>query len=101
MREIASYLWASEFFEDAGDVAAGRRLFTAKRCAVCHEDAASGAPKLMGKAFNGATMVSALWRHGPRMVTQMTAKGIAWPRFERTQMADLIAFLNSTKGTKL
>jgi mono/diheme cytochrome c family protein len=101
MREIASYLWASQFFEDAGDVAAGRRIFTTKRCAVCHEDAASGAPKLTGKTFNGATMVSALWRHGPSMAVQMTAKGISWPRFERTQMADLIAFLNSTKGSTL
>jgi mono/diheme cytochrome c family protein len=101
MREVASYLWATQFFEDAGDAVAGRHVFIAKRCAVCHEDAASGAPKLIGRTFNGATMVSGLWRHGPRMVAQMTAKGISWPRFERTQMADLIAFLNSTKRSVL
>ena len=98
MREIASYLWASEFFEGSGNVTAGRRVFIAKRCAACHEDAASGAPKLTGKTFNGANMVSALWRHGPRMLDQMKGKGIAWPRFERAQMADLIAFLNSANG---
>jgi mono/diheme cytochrome c family protein len=100
MREITSYLWAAQFFEDAGDSAAGRRVFTGKRCAVCHEDAASGAPKLAGRTFSGVTMVSALWHHGPQMLDQMKAKSIAWPRFEGAQMSNLIAFLNSGPGRK-
>jgi len=100
MREIASYLWAAQFFEDAGDVAAGRRVFTAKRCTACHEDTANGAPKLLGKTFTGATMVSALWRHGPQMLEQMKAKRVPWARFEAVQMSDLIAFLNSGRGSK-
>jgi mono/diheme cytochrome c family protein len=98
MREITSYLWAGQFFEDRGAAAAGRRVFTAKRCATCHEDAASGAPKLAGKTFNGAIMVAALWHHGPAMLDRMRAKGIPWPRFEGAQMSDLIAFLNSGSG---
>jgi len=100
MREITSYLWAEEFFEDAGDSAAGRRVFTAKRCAVCHENSASGAPKLAGKMFSGVTMVSALWHHGPQMLDQMKAKNISWPRFEGAQMSNLIAFLNSGNGRR-
>ncbi len=40
-------------------------------------------------------MVSVLWRHGPRMLDQMKTKGLAWPRFDGAQMADLIAYLNS------
>jgi mono/diheme cytochrome c family protein len=98
MREITSYLWAGQFFEDTGAAAAGRRVFTAKRCATCHEDAASGAPKLAGKTFNGAIMVAALWHHGSEMLDRMRAKGIPWPRFDGTQMSDLIAFLNSGSG---
>ena len=39
-------------------------------------------------------MISVLWRHGPRMLDQMKTKGIEWPRFDGTQMADLIAYLN-------
>ena len=100
MGELLSYLWAQQFFEGSGNPAAGRRVFAAKRCATCHEDASTGAPKLAGSArsFNGATMVSALWHHGPRMLDQMKAKGISWPRFEGSQMSDLIAYLNSGKG---
>jgi mono/diheme cytochrome c family protein len=97
MSDLVSYLWAEQFFEDSGKPAFGRRVFAAKRCATCHEDPSSGAPKLAGagRSFSGAAMVSTLWHHGPRMLDQMKSKGIAWPRFERAQMSDLIAFLNS------
>jgi len=97
MRELLTYLWAAQFFEGSGNPAAGRRVFAAKRCAACHNDPSSGAPKLAGRSFSGATMVSVLWHHGPRMLDQMKAKSISWPRFEGTQMSDLIAFLNSNK----
>jgi len=100
MRELLGFLWAEKFFEASGNAAAGRRVFAAKRCTSCHEDASSGAPKLgrSGKSYNGATLVSVLWRHGPRMLDQMKTKSIPWPRFERGQMSDLIAFLNSQNG---
>ena len=97
MRELLSYLWARQFFEDAGDAGRGKRVFTAKRCANCHNDASSGAPPLTGgqRSFTGSTMVSALWHHGPRMLEQMRAKSIPWPRFDAREMSDLIAYLNS------
>jgi len=41
--------------------------------------------------------VAVLWHHGPRMQETMRAKNIAWPRFDGTEMADLIAFLNSAE----
>ncbi len=102
MREIVSYLWAAQFFEDQGNAAAGARVFTAKRCAVCHDNPSSGAPKIteMKRSFSAATMVSALWRHGPGMLDQMKAKGIAWPRFDGAEMANLIAYLNTQNGGK-
>ncbi len=102
MREITSYLWAQQFFEDQGSAARGARVFTAKHCTVCHDDASSGAPKLSGtgRSFNAATMVSVLWRHGPHMLDQMKNKGIAWPRLDGADMSNLIAFLNERSGGK-
>jgi mono/diheme cytochrome c family protein len=102
MKEIVSFLWAGEFFEDSGKSAAGERVFAAKHCTTCHNDAASGAPALpaAGRSFTGAAMVSALWRHGPRMMDQMNSKHIAWQRFDGHQMADVIAFLNSAGKRK-
>jgi cytochrome c2 len=100
MRKLVGYLWTQQFFEDAGSASSGRRVFLSKRCAACHESSSSGAPRLAdkGRSFSGATMVSVLWHHGPTMLVQMKNQGIAWPRFEHSQMSDLIAFLNSTNG---
>jgi cytochrome c2 len=96
MRDLLGYLWSEQFFDDAGIAASGRRVFAAKRCASCHE---KGSAPRIGEAgsFNGATMVSALWRHGPSMLSEMKKEGVAWPRFEGSQMADLIAYLNRKK----
>jgi cytochrome c2 len=100
MRELLSYLWAAQFFAGSGSAAAGQRVFAAKHCTVCHDNGPG--PKLppAGRAFSGASMVSALWSHGPNMLEQMKSKNIAWPRFEGAQMADLIAFLNSGGKSK-
>ena len=107
MRELLSYLWASPFFVDAGDAGRGKRVFAAKHCGTCHDDASSGAPKLAGgqrsftgATFTGATMVSALWHHGPRMLQQMNDRGIRWPRFDGREMSDLVAYLNSGARAK-
>jgi mono/diheme cytochrome c family protein len=102
MRDITSYLWAEQFFEDAGNPTAGGRVFTAMRCATCHNDASSGAPKLtgVGRSYTAASMLSVLWHHGPQMLDQMKAKGLAWPRFEGSDMANLIAYLNSQNKVK-
>ncbi len=94
MRELVSYLWAGQFFEDSGKAAAGEKVFAAKHCASCHAGSSATAPSLAGRTFTGATMVSALWRHGPQMLEQMKAKGVVWPRFDGGDMANLIAYLN-------
>ena len=101
MTDITSYLWAGQFFQDAGDANAGRRVFTAKRCATCHNNASSGAPKIAGvdRTFSGAGMVAALWHHGPRMLDQMKNRNLAWPRFDAWEMSNLIAYLNQ-RGAK-
>jgi cytochrome c551/c552 len=95
MQDLLNYLWARQFFEDAGNSASGRHVFESKRCAACHQDPSSGAPQLKGRTFSASVMVSALWHHGPRMLDQMKSKNIPWPRFDRAQMSDLIAYLNS------
>lgn len=102
MRDVTSYLWAEQFFANSGDADTGRRVFTGKRCATCHEDPSSGAPKLTGgqRSFSGGTMVSVLWHHGPQMMEQMKNKGITWPRFDGAEMSNLIAYLNSANGQK-
>jgi mono/diheme cytochrome c family protein len=97
MRQIIGYLWVRQYFRGDGSAERGKRVFSDKSCATCHNDAASGAPRLAkGKdAWSDITIVSALWGHGPQMLDQMTQKRITWPRFTTQQMADVVAYLNS------
>jgi cytochrome c5 len=97
MRQIISYIWTKQYFRGTGSAIRGKAVFTAKSCATCHNDAASGAPKLgKGKdAYSDITMVAALWDHGPQMLDSMTARKLAWPRFTAQEMSDVIAYLNS------
>lgn len=97
MRVLVSYLWARRFFEDSGNAIRGKRVFTAKKCSVCHDDRASGTPSLARgpNAFTGVSMVTALWHHGPAMLESFREKKLPWPRFDGTQMSDLIAYLNT------
>jgi mono/diheme cytochrome c family protein len=100
MRQIVGYIWYSRTIEGAGAAGRGAQVFAAKKCTVCHDDPASGAPSLAGlrandKYFSGATMISALTRHGPKMLDRMKEKNVAWPRFSAEDMSGLIAYLNT------
>lgn len=95
MRDIASYIWTQRLLDTGGNVVRGKKVFAAKSCATCHDDAASGAPPLTGmKDFTGVSIVAALWRHGPAMLAQMQQRHLAWPRFNEKEMADIIAYVN-------
>jgi mono/diheme cytochrome c family protein len=99
MHRLVGYLFSLRFFEERGDQARGRRVFTRKNCASCHDSVSSGAPTLTALAgsVSSATMVSTLWSHGADMLDRMRREKIAWPTFQGTEMADLIAYLNSRK----
>lgn len=100
MSALLGYVWESQFFQGNGNRRRGAKVFAARHCAQCHGAAGSGAPDLKAHAgsYDGTTIVSALWRHGPVMLEQMSQKGIRWPEFRLGEMADLIAWLNEGTG---
>ncbi len=97
MRAIAAYIWSRRLLESGGNPSGGANVFAAKKCTVCHNDPASGAPALTsrGNYFSGATMVSVLTRHGPDMLDKMREKHLPWPTFSGNEMSNLIAYLNT------
>ena len=62
---------------------------------------ASGNPMALpgqGWHYSEVTIMSALWRHGPEMLTRMRQAKIGWPRFNNAQqLADLVAYLNTVE----
>jgi mono/diheme cytochrome c family protein len=94
MKRIVGYVWSLQFEASRGVAAQGKRVFESKGCGACHTQA--GAPRLTGQA--GAAqpfdIIAGLLAHGPVMLQQLQARKAAWPRFEGTQLADLLAYLN-------
>ncbi len=97
MRKIVLYIWARQFLYPAGSPAKGRQLVESRKCVTCHESGGGPAPaftSLQGP-YSVVKLTSALWRHGPRMLSEMKAKGVSWPRFTPADVENLIAYIDS------
>jgi cytochrome c2 len=95
---LAAFLFTTQYDGTSGDLVKGSRLFTAKSCAQCH--AVGGRGGTVGPALDGfkrsrspVLMAAAMWNHGPQMAAAMNARGITWPTFRRTELADLVAYI--------
>ncbi len=95
MRRLLGYFVAMQFSDERGDPEKGERLFAAKRCSLCHDNPASGAPAraAMAGRMTSFGMVAALWKHGPAMLASMQRSQIPWPKFRGEEMADISAYL--------
>ncbi len=99
--DLIGFLYTLDYFDPPGNVEAGRRLFTEKKCVVCHQAGGTGGvvgPNLdFLKQFGSPILIAAaLWNHGPAMAEAMRAKGIARPTFRDAELRDLISYLKST-----
>jgi len=101
MRQILAYLWYTQVFVEPGSPAHGRNVFEKKGCVGCHSDPSSGAPDLKkalaarNAPLRPFSMASVLWLHGPAMQAKMQQTNRQWPLFYKSEMVDLIAYLNS------
>jgi cytochrome c2 len=101
--DLVGFLYTLNYFDAPGDKTAGRRLFTEKRCIVCHQvDGVGGVvgPNLdFLQPFRSPIYVaSAMWNHGPQMMDAMAARGIPRPSFTGAELRDLSAFLAPGTG---
>ncbi len=99
MADIITFLTARRYFLSEGDPEAGQKVFFVKQCVVCHaidEQGGRVGPRFNPLRGNASPVLMAhvMWRFGPRMLGEMADRGIPWPHFEGSEMADLIAFLN-------
>jgi cytochrome c2 len=104
MDDVIGYLFLEQYFYEQGDVARGRRVYESKGCAGCHEGRrASGAPDLAGtvQRYTPVTMAAAVWRHGPTMAERLRQEGRVWPQLQRSEMTDLLTYLNSLLRTQI
>jgi mono/diheme cytochrome c family protein len=99
MPHLVAFLFSQSYFFERGDAVRGRRVFESKSCVRCHEQRRreTGAPDLTQSAelYSPITLISAVWHHAPAMFEAMKRERVSWPQFRGSEMADLIAYLNS------
>ncbi len=96
--DLVAFLFTADYFDRPGDANAGRRLFTEKRCVVCHQRGGAGGvigPSLdaLGERRSPIHVASAMWNHGPRMAETMRARRIVRPTFKSGELRNLLAYL--------
>ncbi|MBI4589687.1 MAG: c-type cytochrome [Candidatus Rokubacteria bacterium] len=98
--DLIGFLYTLDYFDRPGNGEIGRRLFTEKKCVVCHQAGGTGGvvgPNLdFLRQFGSPILIAAeLWNHGPAMAEAMRAKGIERPTFKDAELRDLIAYLKT------
>lgn len=98
IRRVSTLRNRDVVFFQAPAVANGARLFTAKGCVRCHGPGGRGtdvAPDLRTATsrLRVSEIAGVLWNHSFQMSEVMRARGFAFPQFQGTEMADVIAFL--------
>jgi cytochrome c551/c552 len=76
----------------------GQKLFSDKRCIVCHAVSGKGGtvgPDLgrRGHHVSLTQFAALMWNHGPSMWARMRERGIEVPRLKGQEMADILAYL--------
>ncbi len=102
---LVAFLYTLNYFEPAGNIEAGRRLFSTKRCVVCHQIGGAGGvvgPNLDFLAAFGSPIfvAAAMWNHGPQMAELMKARGVSRPSFTGAELRDLLAYLTAPPGPR-
>jgi len=102
--DLIAFLFTLDYFDPPGNAEAGRRLFSEKKCVVCHQIAGTGGvigPNLdFLKEFGSPILVAAaMWNHGPAMAEAMRAKRIERPTFRESELIDLITYIKSASPT--
>lgn len=71
----------------------GAVVYRAKRCGTCHDT--GRAPDLRRGTLSktASEITGLLWNHSYAMGATMAARGVAFPRFQGTELSDLVAYL--------
>lgn len=102
--DLIAFLYTLDYFDPPGNVEAGQRLFSEKKCIVCHQVGEAGGvvgPNLDGLARFGSPILvaAAMWNHGPAMAEAMRVRKIERPSFKDSELLDLIAYLKAAAPT--
>lgn len=101
--DLFAYLYTARYVDEPGDGVRGRALFESKGCIRCHALHGIGGKEgpdlsyVTGK-YTPIAWTQAMWNHAPVMEARMQELGFDWPRFERGDMNDVLAYIRENWG---
>jgi len=101
--DLLAMMYASRFFEKAGDAARGKEVFTEKRCVQCHGFTTPVNPKAKPLALwqglaDPVSLVSENWNHSSDMWDENKRKGFHWPTMTDEEMTDLLVYIRNSSA---
>lgn len=98
--DLIAFLFTQNYFEGAGDLNSGKKLFERKRCIQCHQIGGVGGvlgPSLdsVGQSGSPMNVAAAMWNHGPEMAQAMRSEGIERPTLTAAELRDLVSYLRA------
>ena len=97
LREFSRGISGRRRYMSPGNPVAGAQVFEEKGCSVCHQGQAGAEAEVPLEEMDLHRSVTAIagtmWNHSRLMLEAMQQRGLYWPTFERSEMADLIAYM--------
>jgi mono/diheme cytochrome c family protein len=98
--DVLAYLYTAHYFDPRATARRGGQLVEERGCTSCHAVRGKGGTVAADFATSNvvgspASVVAAMWNHGPRMESAAQKQGAAWPTLTGQELADITAFLNS------
>jgi cytochrome c551/c552 len=101
--DVFAFFRSARYFDLRGEVIRGKKIFSEKGCASCHQlssqvaSAAAGPPVGEWKTlFDTAAWTSSLWNHAGTMLEDMERSGLDWPILSEQEMVDLLLYLRTS-----
>ena len=103
--DLFAYFFAARAFDTPGDAGRGRRLFTDKGCADCHNlsspSSAGGPPVVKWESVTDVIEVARqMWNHAPQMREAAQKKNIKVPQLTVAEMNDILLYLRSMPAVR-
>lgn len=100
MSDLVGFIYSLYYAEPSGAAPVGESVFSWRGCASCHGDQGQGtsqAPQLRGRGqvYTTTRLATDLWEHGAKMYQRNRSIDRDWPVLQESDIADLVAFLNS------
>ena len=100
LKDLITFVYFLNYFDEPGDPRYGRVLFTEKHCIQCHRAGGEGGtagPSLeeLPRGISPLRLAEGLWNHGSAMLESMRRRGLDLPQFHNTEIIDIFAYIRS------